>query len=192
MDITVNAPSLVGGKYEIQANNGMAIKIQTNAGSGWYDIASIYNAVGILPNANLGTATTIKSSAQTGSIWLGAGSPIRVLFSISFISYLKTASNSPSPSTAYTIDYSIPNGTTSNSHYLLLTSTNVSDGFTMTMNKAIPQNIKQKDFIKSLFNMFNLYAEKNKTNETELIIETRDNFYSAPIVTGKQIGRAHV
>lgn len=181
LNITVNAPSLVGGKYAVQPNSSLTVKIQTNVGSGWYDIASITNVIGSISDVNLGTATTIKSSAQTGSIWLGAGSPIRVQYLVNFLGTLKNAGGVAQPSTAYTVDYTIPNGTTSNSHYLLLTSTNVSDGFTMTMNKAIPQNIKQKDFIKSLFNMFNLYAEKNKTNETELIIETRDSFYSASV-----------
>lgn len=181
MDVTVNAPSLVGGKYSIQPNSSLTVRIQTNAGSGWYNIASITNTIGSVPDANLGTATTIKSNAQTGAIFLGAGAPIRVQFLVNFLGSLKTAGGVASPSTAYTVDYTLPNGSQKNEHYLLLADTTVKDGFTMTMNNAIPKNVKQKDFIKALFNAFNLYAEKNKTNETELIIETRDSFYSGTV-----------
>lgn len=181
LDITVNAPSLVGGKYSVQPNSSLTVRIQTNAGSGWYNIASITNTIGSVSDVNLGTATSLKGNAQTGAIFLGAGAPIRVQFLVNFLGALKTAGGVVSPATAYTVDYTLPNGSQKNEHYLLLADTTVKDGFTMTMNKAIPQNIKQKDFLKSLFNMFNLYAEKNKTNETELIIETRNSFYSGTI-----------
>lgn len=52
-------------------------------------------------------------------------------------------------------------------------------GDTMTVNSAVPQGIKMTDFLKSVFNAFNLYADIDKDNETILLIEPRDDFYAA-------------
>jgi hypothetical protein len=49
--------------------------------------------------------------------------------------------------------------------------------YPVEMNKFIPQKIKQSDFIKSIYKMFNLYVEVDKTNKNKLIYKTRDEFY---------------
>ena len=50
------------------------------------------------------------------------------------------------------------------------------------MNTAIPAKVKQRDFIKSLINMFNLYIQPNPDDEKDLIIEPRDDFYNNDII----------
>lgn len=52
-------------------------------------------------------------------------------------------------------------------------------GETVIMNNAIPRNIKQKDFLKSIINMHNLYVDIDPVNPKNVIIEPRNEFYSS-------------
>ena len=52
-----------------------------------------------------------------------------------------------------------------------------------TMNTFIPEKIKQSDFIKSVFMMFNLYATADPDNQNNLILISRDEYYD----TGKAV-----
>ena len=51
------------------------------------------------------------------------------------------------------------------------------EGNTITMNSAIPQKIKQKDFFMSIVKMFNLYVQTDTSNDRNLIIEPKEDFY---------------
>ena len=48
-----------------------------------------------------------------------------------------------------------------------------------TMNTFIPEKIKQSDFIKSIFMMYNLYATADPINENNLILLHRDEYYDS-------------
>ena len=48
-----------------------------------------------------------------------------------------------------------------------------------TMNNFVPEKIKQSDFIKSIFMMYNLYATANPDNENNLILINRDEYYDS-------------
>lgn len=52
------------------------------------------------------------------------------------------------------------------------------EGETAKMNDAIPLKVKQKDFFTSIIKTFNLYVQPDPNNPLNLIIETRDTFYS--------------
>jgi len=60
-----------------------------------------------------------------------------------------------------------------------LTNNQFSPGQTITMNDAIPKDIKQRDFLTSLFKAFNLYVDLDANNPDNYLIETRDDFYAA-------------
>jgi hypothetical protein len=47
------------------------------------------------------------------------------------------------------------------------------------MNSFIPEKIKQSDFIKSIFMMYNLYATSDPDNENNLILLHRDEYYDS-------------
>ena len=51
------------------------------------------------------------------------------------------------------------------------------EGDTMVMNKVVP-DVVMVDFIMAFVRMFNLYITANPLNETELIIQTRDEYYA--------------
>jgi hypothetical protein len=48
-----------------------------------------------------------------------------------------------------------------------------------TMNTFVPEKIKQSDFIKSVFMMYNLYATSDPNNENNLILLHRDEYYDS-------------
>jgi hypothetical protein len=48
-----------------------------------------------------------------------------------------------------------------------------------TMNTFVPEKIKQSDFIKSIFMMYNIYATGDPNSVTNLILISRDEYYDA-------------
>jgi len=50
------------------------------------------------------------------------------------------------------------------------------------MQEAVPQDIKQRDYVMSIINMFNLFVEQDKDNPTQYNIEPRDTFYTAEVI----------
>lgn len=49
-------------------------------------------------------------------------------------------------------------------------------------NELVPNKVKSKDFLKSIIKMFNLYIDIDKTNESNLIIEPREDYYNTEYV----------
>lgn len=47
------------------------------------------------------------------------------------------------------------------------------------VNAYVPTKIKQSDFVKSIFQMYNLYVEIDENNPNRLILETRDSYYDS-------------
>ena len=54
-------------------------------------------------------------------------------------------------------------------------------GGTIEVNDYVPKKIKQSDFIKSIFNMFNLYATVDNTQPNKLLLQNRDDFYDSGV-----------
>ena len=180
LDITINSAALVGGTW-IATSSFYDSYIEINTGSGWVIVAAIANS-NAGSTQSIGASKSYKSNCQSGNMYLASGTLVRVRSRIALTATLFDNTATPAANgTAYTADYVIPNGTQKNEHYLLRTDTATYDGNTLTMNNAIPQNIKQKDFFKWIMQCFNLYIEKDKTRETNLIIEPRDSFYSASV-----------
>lgn len=61
-------------------------------------------------------------------------------------------------------------------------STDITDGSTITMNSAVPDRVKQIDLVKDVFTMFNCYVYENPDVPRNLIIESRDDFYTDDVV----------
>ena len=59
----------------------------------------------------------------------------------------------------------------------------VAIGGTIEVNDYVPQKIKQNDFVKGIFNMFNLYADVDKNQPNQLNLIHRDDYYDA----GKEV-----
>ena len=54
-------------------------------------------------------------------------------------------------------------------------------GGTIDVNDYVPKKIKQSDFIKGIFNMFNLYASIDSTQPNKLLLQNRDDFYDSGV-----------
>jgi len=51
-------------------------------------------------------------------------------------------------------------------------------GQTVTMNNIVPEKILVTDYLKSIFNMFNIYVEPSKTIPNQLILESFEDYYA--------------
>ena len=49
------------------------------------------------------------------------------------------------------------------------------------VNDYVPKKIKQSDFIKSIFNMYNIYASVDSTQPNKLFLQNRDDFYDSGV-----------
>ena len=52
-------------------------------------------------------------------------------------------------------------------------------GGTIEVNDYVPKKIKQSDFVKGIFNMYNIYAQVDSTQPNKLLLQNRDDFYDA-------------
>jgi hypothetical protein len=59
---------------------------------------------------------------------------------------------------------------------------NLIEGNPIAMNQLIPEKIKQKEFVKGIINMHNLYVQPDRENPKILEIEPRDDFYNTDVV----------
>jgi len=63
---------------------------------------------------------------------------------------------------------------------VILPSSNIQvTGSTLTMNQYVPAEIKQSEFVKSIFQMYNLYVEQDIDNPYNLILRHRDEYYDS-------------
>jgi hypothetical protein len=60
---------------------------------------------------------------------------------------------------------------------LLPSSSIVGYGAVIDMNNSVPNKVKQADFIKSLFTMYNLYTEQDPDVANNLVLKHRDDYY---------------
>jgi hypothetical protein len=60
-----------------------------------------------------------------------------------------------------------------------ISSSTLASGSEMQLNRYVPQKVKQKDFIKSIFTMYNLYTEVNPSEPNILILSHRDDYYDS-------------
>ena len=62
---------------------------------------------------------------------------------------------------------------------ILPSSNIVGFGAVIDMNNAVPNKVKQADFIKSIFTMYNLYTEQDNEVPNNLVLMHRDDYYDA-------------
>ena len=55
----------------------------------------------------------------------------------------------------------------------------IGSGSTVEMARFIPKKIKQRDFVKGILSMFNLFVEIDKTAPNNLILQHRDDYYDS-------------
>lgn len=63
--------------------------------------------------------------------------------------------------------------------YNRVTQTQISDGNSLDMASVLPIDIRQADYLTSIFRTFNLYVEPDKTQPNRLVIEPEPDFYES-------------
>lgn len=86
-------------------------------------------------------------------------------------------------STFYSPDLSLALNILSAEISITPSSNIVAIGGTIELNDYVPKKIKQNEFVKAIFNMFNLYAEVDKSQPNQLNLIHRDDYYDA----GKEV-----
>lgn len=125
--------------------------IWVNYGSGYQFIGSSYSNVDNL-------------AVTASNIFLNVGDKVKIMFRCSF-----------GQNSSGTIVIAVGGGEFYNS----FVNSGLIEGNTLELNNAVPIKIKQKDFMLSLIKMFNLYVDIDTNNPQNLIIETRDDYYSS-------------
>ena len=178
--------------------NYNTLEKSTNSGASWTTLTSnnpLWN--GTFTNTfNVNTNYTYVNEVATGEQLLNANDRFRVN-----TSWTRSFYNSLQPSfrgvryfnssgvqigvdddPAGTILMELDSGIYGSSFYGLATRKEVIEGNAMTVNVAIPKQIKQRDFVKSIMQAFNLYLDFDKNNPKNIIIESYNDYFNNGIV----------
>lgn len=120
-----------------------------------------------IPTSNLAAADvlTFYFGIQVTSAWSGINRP------------LWRSVNSPSGGADVGVNLQLD--VTASTLRASISSNTLSSGAIINVNRYVPAKVKQKDFIKSIFTMYNLYAEINPSEPNKLILSHRDDYYDA-------------
>jgi hypothetical protein len=179
----------------ISGDVSIATKIRKSVGAGTpFNItnvnAVVYSAV-TFANAKVnGTPFLASASSATGEQYLSAGDRIYVQVSGSFgagtVKYWNAAGTQITPVGTFTCLIELVSGTGKTSFYGLCTQKNIVATDTMLCNSALPTKIKQKDFLKSIVQAFNLFVDVDPDDKNNLIIEPFEDFYNGEILNFEQ------
>ena len=120
------------------------------------------------------TSSTFTGQLSTGNVTIYGGDKIyAVFYSQFYMTNLYGAASVYAGGAGYT-DLNFVTGC---SFEAFLQNPVISEGDIVNMNQVLPTKIKQKDFLSSIFKMFNIYIEQSKQTQNLLIIEPRNDFY---------------
>jgi len=120
------------------------------------------------------TSSTFTGQLSTGNVLVYANDKIyAVFYSQFYLTNLYGAASVYAGGTGYT-DINFVTGC---SFEAFLQNPALAEGDIVVMNQVLPTKIKQKDFLSSIFKMFNIYIEQSKQTQNLLIIEPRNDFY---------------
>jgi len=154
-------------------------------------LLGVQNAVqaplSILPGTTPILTQTVQTSIPLSYNQIGAGSVSTIGLNVS--QKIPTINNNPSVRTWRRLS---PSGTItstgqiviqaviSNIQISIVPSSNVyAIGGIIEINDYVPKKIKQSDFIKGIFNMYNIYAQVDSTQPNKLLLQNRDDFYDS-------------
>lgn len=176
--------------YEVYLNNTNAFDLECTISGGYKPSiridAPIDNSVAFSPLITYSQSQILPS----GNNLIGSGSSV-VSGSVSTINigntvefrFSTTAQNSPTWN-------SVP-GSGSGFFYIPILTVKINSikveirpsadtmafSFPVVMNQYVPVQIKQSDFVKSVFTMFNIFCQPDATDPNKIILKTRDTFY---------------
>jgi hypothetical protein len=176
----------------IQLTTLNSLEKSSNSGASWFTLTnnnSYWN--GSIGNTfNVNTDYTYVNEVATGEQLYTANDRFRVNASWTRQFYVNSAIRGVryfdingvqigvDDDSAGTILMELDSGALGSSFYGLPTRKEVIEGNTMTVNVAIPKQIKQRDFVKSVMQAFNLYLDFDKNNPKNIIIESYNDYFN--------------
>lgn len=121
-----------------------------------------------------------SQSLYLGTINAGATISITKLFFTSFIfvNLLDVIEVELEAANYYDLEYNLK----TDSNFYDEASAEILENDIIELEKLLPDDIKQTDFLSSVFKTFNLYVEPDILDDKKLIIEPRDTFYTNTLV----------
>jgi hypothetical protein len=149
-----------------------------------YDDNNYYQSPTVISLGNFNEILTLTASSYGSSGVISAGQLQRIQIGVD-ITQIGGSGNNPDQIRWFqnsggsmqtpNIDLNI---TSFNVNIRPTDNTPLTSGIT-TMNTFVPEKIKQSDYIKSIFMMYNLYATSDPNNESNLILLHRDEYYDS-------------
>jgi len=139
------------------------------------DVVNINTGIKIIKNFTVRTQQISNSlnviNPCQQKVYLAAGHVIKVNLNITQSFFYTTDIVGGSPGACRLV-------VDSGSYFRVTAQEQLSENSPIPIKSVIPENVLCKDFISGLIKMFNLYIEPDKANAKNLIIKTRDTFYS--------------
>ena len=136
-------------------------------------VESIVDTIAVdieLPSTGVGSAETTNISWSSGQELMFVGDDIwfEIFFEKTQFDLVDSLAE---------FDFDLDSGSTA---FNKVSEQQIFEGSTVYMNNFVP-DIGMADLLLSVFKMFNLYVTVDKTDETNLLIETRDDYYAGGI-----------
>lgn len=169
--------------YSVQTGflkHRVAVKKQGTAAGVYSDFNQFYNEE--KPNT-LTTATTNIVSGGTFTVTLNATNLLNTdvlefyILGAGSIGLGGTYYSAASGGVALSVDADIT--INSSTWEIIPSSDTIGYNSNLNLNVYIPNKVKQADYIKSIFMMYNLYAEVDKSQPNKIILKSRDDYYDA-------------
>lgn len=124
-------------------------------------------------------------SVSSGEVLLNKGDVISNKYRYRFAPS-KAIWTNPDPVSGYeitgmtgaTIRTDLVGGATGSNFSMLVTRKEIVEGGELNPSAAIPKQIKQRDFVKSIMQAFNLYMDFDKNNPKNIIIESYNDYFN--------------
>lgn len=166
------------------------IEKSSDNGATWFTLTNNENFNPIF-QINVNTDSIVTVEVATGNQLFNAGDRFRVkaetarsfynaLLNLKGIQYFN-ASNvkvGVDDDTDGTLLVELDSGATGSSFYGLITAKQTIEGNPLEINQALPKQIKQKDFVKSVMQAFNLYLDFDKNDPKKIIIESYNDYFN--------------
>lgn len=159
-------------------------------GATWINLTNNENFNPIF-QINVNTDSIVTVEVATGSQFFSAGDRFRVkaqtarsfynaLLNLKGIQYFNTSNVKVGvdDDIAGTLLVELDSGATGSSFYGLITAKQTIEGNPLEVNQALPKQIKQKDFVKSVMQAFNLYLDFDKNDPKKIIIESYNDYFN--------------
>jgi hypothetical protein len=178
MDLTVTPPTSTTS-FSAQVGYSILTQRSTDGGATWSIYQSSPTTYTPTITGTTGAATvTVTQYLTCSSALFAAGDQFRIKVRTTTFWSVPTFTGANTATTGtFTLGVKVP------STFYCLLSPQVVEGNTLTVNNTIPKDVKQKDWLLTMFKKYNIYMDVDPTNPKKLVLESRDDgFYTGAYV----------